>query len=66
MSGGLFLLRHRLATSSGVHPASYLVDTSPRVKQPGREADHLSRSSDEAENVWIYTSTPHISLWRAV
>jgi len=30
----------------------------PRVKQPGREADHSSLSSAEVKNVWSYTSTP--------
>jgi len=28
------------------------------VKRPGREADHLSLSSDEVRNAWTYPSTP--------
>jgi hypothetical protein len=29
-----------------------------RVKQQGREADHLPPASAEAKKMWIYTSTP--------
>jgi hypothetical protein len=32
------------------------------VKQPEREADHLSPSSAEVKNAWSYTSTPPIRL----
>jgi hypothetical protein len=32
----------------------------PRVKRPGREAEHLSQTSAEAKNTWIYTFTPSI------
>jgi hypothetical protein len=31
---------------------------SPRVKRPGREADHSPPSSAEVMNAWRYTSTP--------
>jgi len=31
---------------------------SPRVKQPGREANHSSPSSAENSNAWSYASTP--------
>jgi hypothetical protein len=31
---------------------------SPRVKRPGREADHLPPASAEVKKMWIYTSTP--------
>jgi hypothetical protein len=49
---GNFSLRHRVQTDSGVHPATYPVDTggsSPGVKRPGREADHSSPSSAEVK-----------------
>jgi hypothetical protein len=31
---------------------------SPRVKKPGREADHWPPTSAEVKKTWIYTSTP--------
>jgi hypothetical protein len=34
------------------------VALSPRVKRPGREADHSPPASAEAKKMWIYTSTP--------
>jgi len=43
------------------HPASCLVDTGgsfPRVKRPGREANH-SPASDAEITEWSYASTPH-------
>jgi hypothetical protein len=30
----------------------------PRVKRPGREADHSHPTSAEVKNTWIFTSTP--------
>jgi hypothetical protein len=30
----------------------------PKVKQPGREADHTSPTSAEVRNVLVYISTP--------
>ena len=37
----------------------------PRVKRPGRGADHTSPSSAEVKNEWSYTSTPFtMPLWR--
>jgi hypothetical protein len=50
---GNFSLRLRVQTSSGAHPASYLMDTgtlSLRVKWPGREADHSPPSSAGVKN----------------
>jgi hypothetical protein len=38
---------------------------SPGVKWPEREADHSPPTSAEVKNPWIYTSTPHTSLWRS-
>jgi len=35
---------------------------SPKVKRPGREANHSPPSSDEVENAWSYASTPLIRL----
>jgi hypothetical protein len=37
---------------------------SPRVKRPGREADHSSPSSAEVKTRCSYTSTPNTSSWR--
>jgi hypothetical protein len=31
---------------------------SPKVKRPGREADHSPPTSAEIKKMWIYTSTP--------
>jgi hypothetical protein len=45
---GNFSLSHRVQNGSGAHPASYPMGTRgsfPRVKQPGREADHSPPSS---------------------
>jgi hypothetical protein len=36
---------------------------SPRVKQPGREADHSPPASAEVKKIWIYTSTLPYVLW---
>jgi len=38
--------------------------TSPRVKQPGCEADNSPPYSAEVKNVWGYTFTTHTSPWR--
>jgi hypothetical protein len=49
---GNFPLHHRFQNGSGVHPASYPMDTRgsfPEVKQPGREADHSPPSSAEVK-----------------
>jgi hypothetical protein len=48
-------------------PASYPVGTRgplPRVKRPGREADHSSPSVAEVRNAWSSTSFPHMPSWR--
>jgi hypothetical protein len=36
---------------------------SPRVKPPGREADHSPTSSAKVKNAWSCTSTPRTSSW---
>jgi hypothetical protein len=62
---GNFSPHHRVQNGSGAHPASYLVgsrDSFPRVKRPGREADHSHPSSAEVKNAWSYTPTPPIRL----
>jgi hypothetical protein len=33
---------------------------SQEVKQPGHEADHTLPSSTKVNNMWRYTSTPHM------
>jgi hypothetical protein len=57
----VFFSLHRAQTSL----ASYLTriwDSFPGIKRPGREIDHLSRSSAEVKNAWSYTATPKIHL----
>jgi hypothetical protein len=52
-------------TDSGAHPASYPLgtgDSFPRIKRPGREANHLPATSVQVKKTWIYTSTPHMRL----
>jgi hypothetical protein len=52
---------HVVQTGSGVHPTSYTMGTGssfPRVKRPGREADHSPPTSAGVKKMWIYTSTP--------
>jgi hypothetical protein len=52
---------HVVQTGSDVNPASYPKGAgalSPRLKRPGREADHSPPISAEVKNTWIYTSTP--------
>jgi len=34
----------------------------PRVKWPGREADHSPPSNADVKNIWHYTSTPNTSF----
>lgn len=47
-------------TASGIHPASYPLDTaiSAEMKWPGREADQSPPSSAKDENEWRYATTP--------
>jgi hypothetical protein len=48
-------------TGSGVHPASYPVDTEgsiPRGKASGAEAYNSPPTSAEINLTWVYTSTP--------
>jgi hypothetical protein len=50
-----------IQTGSGVHPASYPMDTrarSPGVKQEKREDHHSPPTSAEVKKMWIYTSIP--------
>jgi len=58
---GIFSVCHLcVQTFSGSHPASVQWGAgalSPRVKQPEREADHLSPSSAEVKIAWNCTST---------
>jgi hypothetical protein len=49
-----------IRTGSGGHPESSSKGTrapSPEGKRPGQEADHLSPTSVEVKNEWIYTAT---------
>jgi hypothetical protein len=36
--------------------------TSPRVKRPGRKADHSPSTSAEVNKTWIYTSPHHVLM----
>jgi hypothetical protein len=54
-------LLHSVQTASGIHPASYLMvtgDLSPRVMQPGREADYWTPLSAEFKNGGFILSLP--------
>jgi hypothetical protein len=56
-----FSLLPVVQTGSGVHPTSCLMGRgafSPRVKRPGREADHSPPTSAEVKKTWVYTSRP--------
>jgi len=56
-----FSLHHRVQTGSGFHPASYSKATgssSPDIKRPGCEGEHLPPCSAKIKNAWSYTSTP--------
>jgi hypothetical protein len=47
--------RHRVQIGCGVHSSSYptgIEVLTPRVKRPGREADHSPSSSGEVKNAW--------------
>jgi hypothetical protein len=62
---GNFSLHHCVHNGSGVHPASYPIDTTgsfPWGKAAGPKADHSLPSSAEVKNAWSYTSTPPIRL----
>jgi hypothetical protein len=37
---------------------------SPRIKQPGHEANHSPPASAEIKKTWIYSSTPSYALMR--
>jgi hypothetical protein len=54
-----FSLFHSFRTGSPSHPASYPIGTGgsfPRIKRPGREADHSPLASAEVKkNVDLYT-----------
>jgi hypothetical protein len=54
----IFSTSSRPALGSTQPPIQWVPGTlSPRVKQPGREADHWPTSA-EVKKMWIYTSTP--------
>jgi len=62
---GIFLFTTAFRTSLG--PTQFPIQwvqgvLSPRVKRPGREADHSPPSSAEVSNEWSYTSDPSIHL----
>jgi hypothetical protein len=62
-----FILLHRVQTSSGVHPASYLMGTgaySLGVKRLGREVDRSLPPSAEVKNGGAISPLPHTSSWR--
>jgi hypothetical protein len=55
----LFSKSSRQALGSTQPPIQWVPGAlSPRVKRPGREADHSPRASAEVKKMWIYTSTP--------
>ena len=65
MEKGIFFLLQNIQTGSGAHTAFYSMGTGvlPRgLKQSGREVNHSSPSSAEAENEWRYNSLPRIHL----
>jgi hypothetical protein len=48
-------------TSSGEQPASYPKGNEgsfPKLRCPGREADHLPSTSAKVKKMWVYTATP--------
>jgi hypothetical protein len=54
-------LRHRIQTDSGPtqSPTRKAPEAlTPKVKRPGREADHSPPSSAVVKKAWSYTSTP--------
>jgi hypothetical protein len=58
---------YSIQTCSGAHPASYPMRTgcfSPKVKQPGREADHQPPSNVEIKNGGAIPPLPNTSSWR--
>jgi hypothetical protein len=61
---GLFLFATASRTDLGPiqPPIMGTAAISPRVKRPGREADHSPPSSAEVKNAWSYTSTPPLRL----
>jgi hypothetical protein len=57
-------MRSRLALGPTQLPLRWVIgDLSLEVKRPEREADHSPQTNAEVKNMWIYTSTPHTSLW---
>jgi hypothetical protein len=43
-------------------PTQHAIQRVPGIKRPGREADNLSPSNAEVNNVWSYTSTAPIRV----
>jgi hypothetical protein len=64
-----YSLLHSVQTGSGVHPASYPMDTGalyPGVKPPVHEADHSLPFVAEVENGGAIPPLPHTSSWHGV
>ena len=60
-----FFLLQNVQTSSGAHPATYLIGTGVRsqaVKWQEHKVNHISTSSAEFKNEWSCTSSPPICL----
>jgi hypothetical protein len=55
----LFITESRPALGPTQPPIQWV-----KVKRPGREAGHSPPSSEEVNNAWSYTSTPHTPSWR--
>jgi hypothetical protein len=54
-----FSMSSRLTLEPTQPPNQWVPDAlSPRVKQPGREADHSPPTRAEVKYMWIYTCTP--------
>jgi hypothetical protein len=59
---------HSIHIGSGAYPGSYPMGTEgslPRVKRPGREADHSLPSSAEVKNGGATPPLPHMPSWRS-
>jgi hypothetical protein len=62
--GFISLLRHRVQTGSGAHPASYPMALSLGVKRWGREADRSPPSNAEVKDCGVYLHSPNTPSWR--
>jgi hypothetical protein len=64
-----FSLPHNIQTGIAAHPVCYKIGTEgsfPRVKRPGREADHSPPSSAEVKNGDAIPPLTHMSSWYGV